>query len=156
MAESDAAAIAEAYRVSRGRLAATITPKIIRRSENRVDLVFEITEGKVVEKSSGCPSSATRRSRIVVCVRCLKPSRRVPADLIQRDTYVPERLELDKAVLTEFYLSRGYIDFQVLDASADFSRERDATFVTFTVREGLPLRHRQGDGGFRSRRDRCR
>ena len=59
-------------------------------------------------------------------------------NLIQRDSYVPERLELDKAVLTEFYKSRGYIDFQVLDASADFSRERDASFVTFTVREGLP------------------
>ncbi|OYW54427.1 MAG: outer membrane protein assembly factor BamA, partial [Rhodobacterales bacterium 12-65-15] len=38
----------------------------------------------------------------------------------------------------EFYLSRGYIDFQVTDAGAEVSRERDATFVTFTVREGLP------------------
>jgi len=41
-------------------------------------------------------------------------------------------------VLTEFYLSRGYIDFQVLDASAEVSRERDATFITFTIREGQP------------------
>ena len=47
-AEADAAAIAEAYRVQ-GRLAATVEPKIIRRAGERVDLVFEITEGKVVE-----------------------------------------------------------------------------------------------------------
>jgi outer membrane protein insertion porin family len=47
-AEQDAAAIAEAYRVS-GRLTATVNPVIIRRGENRVDLVFEVTEGRVVE-----------------------------------------------------------------------------------------------------------
>ncbi|KAF0171684.1 MAG: outer membrane protein [Rhodobacteraceae bacterium] len=47
-AEADAADIAEAYRVQ-GRLAASVDPRIIRRSDNRVDLVFEISEGKVVE-----------------------------------------------------------------------------------------------------------
>ena len=47
-AERDAAAIAEAYRVT-GRLTATATPQIIRRDENRVDLVFEVSEGAVVE-----------------------------------------------------------------------------------------------------------
>ena len=47
-AEADAAAITEAYRQS-GRLAATVTPVIIRRDDNRVDLVFEVTEGRVVE-----------------------------------------------------------------------------------------------------------
>ena len=58
-------------------------------------------------------------------------------NFIQRDTYVPERLDLDRKLLTDFYQSRGYIDFQVLESGADVSRERDATFVTFTVREGL-------------------
>ena len=48
LSPDDAAAIAEAYRVE-GRLAATVDPKIIRRSDNRVDLVFEINEGKPVE-----------------------------------------------------------------------------------------------------------
>ena len=137
MAESDAATIAEAYRVS-SRLAATITPKIIRRSENRVDLVFEITEGKVaeIERLSfvGNKAFSDRRLRQVLETKQAGFLR----TFIKKDSYVPERLELDKAVLTEFYKSRGYIDFQVLDASADFSRERDASFVTFTVREGLP------------------
>ena len=49
---------------------------------------------------------------------------------------MPERLELDKQLLRDFYLSRGFVDVQVLDASGELSRERDATFVTFTVREG--------------------
>lgn len=135
-AESDAAAIAEAYRVS-GRLAATVTPKIIRRSDNRVDLVFEITEGKVVENERisfiGNKAFSDRRLRQVLETKQAGLLR----NLIQRDTYVPERLELDKKVLTDFYLSRGFIDFQVLEAGAELSRERDATFVTFTVREGV-------------------
>jgi outer membrane protein insertion porin family len=49
---------------------------------------------------------------------------------------VADRLELDKQLLKDFYLSRGFLDFQILDASANFSRERDATFLTFTIREG--------------------
>ncbi len=137
LAESDAAAIAEAYRVA-GRLAASVTPKIIRRSDNRVDLVFEITEGRVVEIERlsfvGNKAFSDRRLRQVLETKQAGLLR----NLIQRDSFVAERLELDRKVLTDFYLSRGYIDFQILDASAEVSRERDATFVTFTVREGLP------------------
>ncbi|WP_149587144.1 outer membrane protein assembly factor BamA [Tabrizicola flagellatus] len=135
-AEADAAAIAEAYRVG-GRLAATVTPKIIRRSDNRVDLVFEITEGRVVENERitfvGNKAFSDRRLRQVLETKQAGFLR----TLIQRDTFVAERLDLDRKMLTDFYQSRGYIDFQVVDASAEVSRERDATFVTFTVREGL-------------------
>lgn len=135
-AEADAAAIAEAYRVA-GRLAASVTPKIIRRSDNRVDLVFEISEGRVVENERisfvGNRAFSDRRLRQVLETKQAGFLR----NLIQRDSFVAERLEIDKRMLTEFYLSRGYIDFQILDASADLSRERDATFVTFTLREGL-------------------
>lgn len=136
-AEADAATIAESYRVS-GRIAASVTPKIIRRSDNRVDLVFEITEGKVVEIERlsfvGNRAFSDRRLRQVLETKQAGFLR----TFIQRDTFIAERLELDKQVLTQFYLSRGYIDFQVTDAGAEVSRERDATFVTFTVREGLP------------------
>jgi outer membrane protein insertion porin family len=137
LAESDAASIAEAYRVS-GRLAAQVTPKIIRRNENRVDLVFEISEGRVVENERisfvGNKAFSDRRLRQILETKQAGFLR----NLIQRDTFVAERLEVDRKVLTDFYLSRGYIDFQILDASAEVSRERDATFLTFTMREGLP------------------
>ncbi len=136
-AESDAAAIAEIYRV-RGRLAATVAPKVIRRDGNRVDLVFEITEGKVVEIERlsfvGNRAFSDRRLRQVLETKQAGFLR----SLIQRDSFVAERLEVDKQMLTDFYRSRGYIDFEVLDASAETTRERDASFVTFTVREGLP------------------
>ena len=138
-AEADAAAIAEAYRVQ-GRLAATVEPKIIRRSGDRVDLVFEITEGKVVEVERlsfiGNRAFSDRRLRQVLQTKQAGLLRQI----IKGDTFLPERLELDKQLLKDFYLSRGYIDVQVLDATGDLARERDAGFVTFTVREGRSFR----------------
>ena len=134
-AEADAATLTELYR-ARGRMAATIEPKIIRRDDNRVDLVFEIAEGKVVEIERlsfvGNRAFSDYRLRQVLQTKQAGFLR----NLIQRDTFVPERLELDKQLLKDFYLSRGYIDFQVLDATADVARERDAYFVAFTVQEG--------------------
>jgi outer membrane protein insertion porin family len=134
-AEADAAAITEAYRTS-GRIAATVDPKIIRRSDNRVDLVFEVTEGRVVEIERlafvGNRSFSDRRLRQVLETKQAGLLRR----FIQKDTFIEERLDLDKQLLRDFYLSRGYVDVQVQDATGEVTRERDGVFVTVTVQEG--------------------
>ncbi|MEO6298094.1 MAG: outer membrane protein assembly factor BamA [Paracoccaceae bacterium] len=134
-AEADAAVLTELYR-TKGRMAATITPRIIRRADNRVDLVFEITEGAVAEIQRlnfvGNHAFSDYRLRQVLSTK----QAGILHQLIQRDTFVSGRLDLDKQLLSDFYLSRGFLDFQILDASATYSRERDATFVTFTIREG--------------------
>ena len=139
VAEADAAAIAEVYQ-ARGRIAATVTPKLIRRSGGRVDLAFEITEGRVteIERLSfvGNRAFSDRRLRQVLETKQAGLLR----NLIQRDTFVSERLELDKQLLRDFYLARGYIDIQVTDASAEVARERDAVFVSFSIREGRQYR----------------
>jgi outer membrane protein insertion porin family len=137
-AEADAAAMTELYRVT-NRIAATVTPRIIRRDDNRVDLVFEVTEGGVVEIERlgfvGNRAFSDRRLRQILETK----QAGILRTFIQADTFVAERLELDKQLLADFYLSRGYIDFEVVDASAQVSAERDATFVTFTVKEGRPF-----------------
>ena len=142
VAENDAAQIAEAYSVT-GRMAARVEPRIIRRSDNRVDLVFEIAEGKVVEVERlsfvGNRTFTDRRLRQVLQTKQAGLLRQ----LIGSDTYVAERLDVDKQLLKDFYLSRGFIDFQVMDATAEMARERDGFFVTFTVREGLQYRFGQ-------------
>lgn len=134
-AEADAAAITSAYGQS-GRLAAAVTPKIIRRSDNRVDLVFEIREGAVSEIERiafvGNRAYSDNRLRRVMATKQAGLLRRI----IQSDTYVEDRIEFDKQLLRDFYMSRGYADFQILSAQTEFSRERDAFFVTFTLREG--------------------
>ena len=135
VAEADARAIADAYATA-NRLAATVTPALIRRSGNRVDLVFEVSEGRVVENERvsfvGNRAFSDRRLRRVVAT---KQAGRLRA-IIGADTFVEDRLGFDRQVLTDFYQSRGYVDFEVLDVASEFSRERDASFVTFNVREG--------------------
>lgn len=141
-AEADAAKVAEAYS-QLGRLAARVEPRIIRRSGNRVDLVFEIAEGRNVEVERlsfvGNRNFTDRRLRQVLGTKQAGLLRQ----LISSDTYVSDRVDMDRQLLKDFYLSRGYIDFQVLDSTAEMARERDGFFVTFTVREGLQYRFGQ-------------
>lgn len=135
-AEADAAAIAEAY-ASAGRLAARVEPRVIDRGDNKVDLVFEIREGKVTEVErvsfTGNRAFSDRRLRQVLGTKQAGLFRQI----IQRDTFVADRIDLDKQMLTDFYRSRGYIDAAVTGAASEFSTERDGFFVTFNVREGL-------------------
>ena len=133
--EADAALITKGYS-DIGRMAATVTPKVIRREGNRVDVAFEITEGKVTEierlSFTGNRAYSDRRLRNVLNTKQAGFFRA----LVQRDTLVPERLEYDTQLLTDFYRSRGYVDVKVKGISSDYTRERDAFFVTFNIEEG--------------------
>lgn len=133
--EADAALLTKGYS-DIGRMAATVTPKVIKRDGNRVDVAFEITEGKVTEierlSFTGNRAYSDRRLRNVLNTKQAGLFRAI----IQRDTLVPERLEYDTQLLTDFYRARGYIDVQVKGVSSDYTRERDAFFVTFNVQEG--------------------
>ena len=60
--------------------------------------------------------------------------------LIKRDTLVEDRIEFDKQVLRDFYLSRGYVDFRTTGVNAELARDRDAYFITFNVQEGQQFR----------------
>jgi len=135
VAEQDANTIAEAYRVS-GRLSATVTPRIIRRSDNRVDLVFEVAEGGVVETERlsfvGNRAYSDRRLR-----RVLESTQAgLLRQIVQRDTFIAERIALDRQLLTDFYQDRGYVDFRILSVTPQLSRDRGAYFVTFNIQEG--------------------
>lgn len=133
--EADTNAIVDAYQ-AQGRFGAEVAPRIIERSGNRVDVVFEITEGRVVEIERisfvGNRSFSDRRLRRVLESKQTGALRA----LVSRDTFIEDRLEFDKAVLRDFYLSRGYVDFQINSVATEFSRERNGFFVTVNVTEG--------------------
>jgi outer membrane protein insertion porin family len=138
-AERDAAIIAEAY-AQNGRVAARVTPKVIRRSDNRVDLVFEVFEGKAIEiKRIGFSGNRVYSDRRLRRAIQSKQAGLLRA-LIQSDTFVEDRVAFDRQVLTDFYNSRGYVDFRVTGVNAELARERDAYFITFTVQEGQQFR----------------
>lgn len=133
--EQDAAAITAAYS-AKGRVAATISPKIIRQSDNRVDLVFEIIEGGIVEIErlsfvGNSDFSDTRLRRVLETKQA-----GVFRFLVQKDTFVADRIAFDRRVLTDFYQSRGYVDFRILDVEAELTRDRGSYFLTFLVEEG--------------------
>ena len=134
-AEADATRIAEAYS-QQGRLAARVTPKIIRRSDNRVDLVFEVLEGGVSEIERiaivGNQAYSDRRLRRVLDTKQAGLLRA----LVRRDTFIEDRIAFDEQLLRDFYASRGYIDFRITGVNAELAEERDGFFVTFNVEEG--------------------
>ena len=133
--EQDRKNIAETYAV-RGRLAARINSKVIKKSENRVDLVFEIFEGGVIEIQKigivGNRAFSDRRLRRVLSTKQAGPFRA----FVRSDTFVEERIEFDKKVLEEFYISRGFVDFRVNSVNAELTEERDGYFVVFNITEG--------------------
>ena len=135
VAEADAAKIAEAYSNS-GRLAARVSPKIIKRSDNRVDVVFEIFEGDIIEVERlsfvGNRVYSDRRLRRVLSTKQAGLFRA----LVKADTFVEDRIEFDKQVLREFYVSRGYIDFRTNAVNAELAQERDGHFIAFNIQEG--------------------
>ncbi|WP_406644460.1 outer membrane protein assembly factor BamA [Aliisedimentitalea scapharcae] len=134
-AEDDAAIIAEAYS-QQGRLSARVTPRIIRRSDNRVDLIFEIGEGDTIEVERvsfvGNRVYSDRRLRRVLETK----QAGILRAFIRSDTLIEDRIEFDKQVMRDFYLSRGYVDFRVNSANAELARERDAFFLVLDVTEG--------------------
>jgi outer membrane protein insertion porin family len=131
----DANAIASAY-ADQGRISASVEPRIIRRSDNRVDVIFEIIEGGIVEIERisfvGNRSFSDRRLRRVIETKQAGLLRL----LIRRDTFVKDRIEFDKQLLTDFYKQRGFVDFKILSVNSELSQTRDSFFVTFNIQEG--------------------
>ncbi|HEX3952499.1 MAG TPA: outer membrane protein assembly factor BamA [Stellaceae bacterium] len=133
--QNDVRRILELYR-RHGRFAATVEPKVIQLSENRVDLVFEINEG---------PSTGVRSINFVGNREFSDSALRSAIDtkesrwyrfLSNSDTYDPDRLTYDRELLRKFYLSEGYADFRVVSAIAELTPDRDGFILTFTVEEG--------------------
>ena len=133
--QADVTRILDLYRRS-GRFGATVEPKVIDLDQNRVNLVFEIKEGKKTEVrrisfvGNKAFSDSDLRGEIVTQESAFYRF------LTSNDTYDPDRLQVDREKLRDFYLSEGYIDFKVISAVAELSPEQDALYITFTVDEG--------------------
>lgn len=123
------------YRQS-GLFAASVDPKIIQLEQNRVDLVFEITEGVETKIGSirfiGNREFSDGRLREVIQTRESTWWRFFTTD----DVYDPDRMNLDRELLRRFYLTNGYADFKVNTAVAELTPNKESFFLTFAVDEG--------------------
>lgn len=133
--QSDTQRIQQIYRRS-GRFAATVEPKVIQLPQNRVDLVFEITEGPVTGVSRivfiGNQRFSDSRLREEIQTKESAWYRFLSSD----DSYDPDRVTFDREKLRKFYLSKGFADFRVINAVAELMPDREAFIITFTVEEG--------------------
>ncbi|MFZ3583925.1 outer membrane protein assembly factor BamA [Loktanella sp. DJP18] len=133
--ERDVATITDLY-ARNGRINASVTPRIIRLSENRVNLVFEVQESGVTEVQRisfvGNRSFSDRRLRGILETKQAGLLRAI----ISRDTYSQDRIDFDKQVLTDFYQSRGFADFTLQNVDVTLTRERDAFLITYNIQEG--------------------
>ncbi len=119
-----------------GRFGVQVDPKVIQLDQNRVNLVYEITEGetsqikrisfvgnKVFSSSKLRNEISTKESR---WYRFFSSS----------DTFDPDRIDYDKELLRRYYVANGYADFKVLSSTAELTPEKDAFIITFTLDEG--------------------
>jgi outer membrane protein insertion porin family len=132
---ADIARIVELYK-RQGRFAAVVEPKLVQLDQNRVDIVFEITEG---------PKSKVQQINIIGNEKFSDGDLR--AEMVTKQarfyrffssgtTYDPDRLAFDQQKLRQFYLTQGYADFRVVSAVAELTPDKQDFIITYVVEEG--------------------
>ena len=139
---ADVARIIELYK-RQGRFAATVEPKMVQLAQNRVDVVFEITEG---------PKSKVRQINIIgneafsdgeLRGEMVTKQARLTSFFKSTTSYDPDRLAFDQQKLRQFYLTQGYADFRVVSAVAELTPDKEDFIITYVVEEGK--RYKFGD-----------
>ncbi len=133
--QEDVERILQLYRAL-GRFSAVVSPNIVEQDQNRVDLIFDISEGPVTKVRSinfiGNKFFSDRRLRGELSTA----QSRWWKFFASNDKYDPNRLEYDREKLREFYTQRGYADFRVVSAVAELVPDEKAFYITYTVDEG--------------------
>lgn len=133
--QADVQRILDIYR-RQGRFAATVEPKIIELEQSRVNLVFEINEGGATKVKSiqfiGNRAFSDSQLKDIITT-----SQQGWFDFIKGTAfYDPDRVNLDRELLRQYYLKNGYADARIVSGSADLDRDGSGFFLTFVVEEG--------------------
>jgi outer membrane protein insertion porin family len=139
MVQSDAQRITEIYRRS-GRYDVRVTPEIIEQPNNRVDLIFTVTEGSKTGVKSiefvGNVAYSSYRLKDIIKTR----ESNLLSFLGGADVYDPDRVEADRDLIRRFYLKNGYADVQVVAALTEYDPDKKGFLVTFKIEEGQQYR----------------
>ena len=132
---ADVARIIELYK-RKGRFAATVEPKMVELEQNRVDIVYEISEG---------PKSKVQKINIIgnekfsdgdLREQMVTKQARFFRLFSSNTGYDPDRLAFDQQKLRQFYLTEGYADFRVVSAVAELTPDKKDFIITYVVEEG--------------------
>ncbi|MBU6269073.1 MAG: outer membrane protein assembly factor BamA [Sphingomonadales bacterium] len=139
---ADVSRIIELYK-RQGRFAATVEPKMVLLDQNRVDIVFEISEG---------PKSKVRQINIIG--NKAFGEKKLQGEMMTKQvnalrfwkggtSYDPDKMAYDQQKLRQFYLTNGYADFRVVSAVAELTPDKKDFIITYVVEEGK--RYKFGD-----------
>ena len=133
--QADVQRIIEIYHRT-GYYDVTVVPQIIELPNNRVNLVFKITEGKktVVREIRFVGVHAFGQNRLKRVIKTIEAN--WLAFLQTTDIYDPDRVEADRDLLRRFYLKHGYADVRIVSAVGEYDPAKKGFIVTFTIDEG--------------------
>ncbi|MBN9219139.1 MAG: outer membrane protein assembly factor BamA [Mesorhizobium sp.] len=133
--DSDVEAIKAAYRRI-GRDDAGVTTQVMDLGDNRVNVLFKITEGDRTQIAAinfvgNSAYSSRRLSDVINTKRSSWLS-----FILRDDVYDDDKLRADQELLRRFYYNHGYADFQVVSAVGELDNATNKYTVTITVQEG--------------------
>jgi outer membrane protein insertion porin family len=133
--QSDVGRIMEAYRHV-GRDDVGVTPEIIKRGEDRVDLVYVVTEGaKTTVKKINFLGNRVFGNRQLAAVIKTSASNML-SFLTGGDVYDPDRIAADREQIRLYYRGKGYADASVISAKAEYDPASHGFEITFSIDEG--------------------
>lgn len=133
--QNDVARLYDIYQRN-GRFSADIQPKIIKLDQNRVNLVFEISEGPLTEIESIRFIGNKRYDDDTLRTVVASKEAHWYNILSSNDRFDEDRLAYDQELLRQFYLKEGYADFRIISASSELSQDKTKFFITMQVDEG--------------------
>ena len=133
--QEDVQRILEVYKRT-GRYAVVVEPQIIKRDQNRVDLIFNINEGPLAAIDKINFIGNRHYTDDDLASEIMSKESRWYRIFSSSENYDPEKTNYDKELLRRFYLKRGYADFRVISAVAELSPDKKSFVVTYVLDEG--------------------
>jgi outer membrane protein insertion porin family len=133
--QADVGRIIEAYRhVARDDV--SVVPQIINRGEDRVDLVYVVTEGAktTVRQINFVGNRVFGKRQLAAVIKTSATN--VLSFLTGGDVYDPDRVAEDREQLRLYYRSKGYADASVTSAKVEYDPAIKGFTLTFSIDEG--------------------
>ena len=137
--QSDVNHIVDAYK-HLGRDDVSVKPVVIDRGNDRVDLVFEVTEGAKtpVKQINFIGNTAFGKRQLSAVIKTSATN--MLSFLTGGDVYDPDAVNADRELLRTYYRNKGYADANVPSANAEYDPGTKGFTLTYTIDEG-PLYH---------------
>jgi len=119
-----------------GYFSTFVEPKYIKLDQNRVNLVFEVYEGKeaTIKKINFLNNNVFSDSTLRDVVS--SSEYRWYEFWGSNDRFDRDRVNYDKDLLKEYYFKNGYIDFNVISANSSLVKNKKDFIVNFNLSEG--------------------